>query len=93
MLSHSKGSALECFEPVLLETPKPMWLSNFTFFIEELEANFGSYNPVSEAEAELETLHMQENHQATKYFIKFMQLAACVQWGKAALLCHLTMDL
>ena len=29
---------------------------------------------------------MQENHQATKYFIKFMQLAACVQWGEAALL-------
>ena len=29
---------------------------------------------------------MQENHQATKYFIKFMQLAACNQWGQAALL-------
>ena len=29
---------------------------------------------------------MQENHQATKYFIKFTQLAARVQWGQAALL-------
>jgi len=28
---------------------------------------------------------MHESHQATKYFIKFQQLAACVQWGKAAL--------
>ena len=35
---------------------------------------------------ELEGLCMQENHQAMKYFIKFMQLAAHVQWGKAALL-------
>ena len=52
----------------------------------ELEANFRTYNPVDEAEAELEGLHMQENHQATKYFIKFMQLAARVQWGQAALL-------
>ena len=39
-----------------------------------------------EAKAELEALHMQENHQATKYFIKFTQLTAHIQWGKAALL-------
>ena len=31
---------------------------------------------------------MQENHQAMKYFIKFMQLAARIQWGEAALLCQ-----
>jgi len=86
MLSHLKGSALDCFEPTLLETPEPAWLSDFALFIEELEANFGTYDPISEAEAKLEGLHMQENHQATKYFIKFMQLATCVQWGKAALL-------
>ena len=29
---------------------------------------------------------MQENHQATKYFIKFTQLSSHVYWGKAALL-------
>src|SRR6266481_2535346 len=80
--------ALDCFEPTLLETPKPMWLSDFALFIEDLEASFGSYDPIGEAEAKLEGLCMQENHQATKYFIKFMQLAACVQWGKAALLCQ-----
>src|SRR6266481_6352738 len=86
MLSYLKGMALDCFDPVLLETPKPMWLSDFTLFLEELEASFSSYNPISKAEAELEGLCMHENHQATKYFIKFMQLATCVQWGKAALL-------
>src|SRR6266481_2657063 len=31
---------------------------------------------------------MQENHQAMKYFIKFMQLATHIQWGEAALLCQ-----
>jgi len=28
---------------------------------------------------------MHENHQATKYFIKFQQLTTCVRWGNAAL--------
>src|SRR6266481_6089465 len=86
MLSYLKGMALDCFEPMLLETPEPAWLSNFALFLEELEASLSSYDPIGKAEAKLEGLHMQENHQAMKYFIKFMQLAACVQWGKAALL-------
>src|SRR6266481_2276694 len=86
MLSYLKGTALDCFEPALLEIPEPAWLSDFALFLEELEASFGSYDPVGEAEAELEGLRMQENHQATKYFIKFMQLAARIQWGEAALL-------
>src|SRR6266481_188049 len=95
MLSYLKGTALDCFEPALLETPEPAWLSDFTLFLEELEASFRSYDPVSEAEAELEGLRMQENHQAMKYFIKFMQLTTWVHWGEAALQCQaykFTMD-
>src|SRR6266481_1070424 len=60
MLSYLKGTALDCFEPALLETPEPTWLSDLALFLEELEANFSSYDPVSEAEAELEGLCMQE---------------------------------
>src|SRR5467141_4933208 len=85
MLSYLKGSALDCFEPALLDPNEPQWLSNFTLFIEELEANFVTYDPVGEAEAELEALRMHDSHQATKYFIKFQQLASRVQWGEAAL--------
>src|SRR6266481_6376701 len=88
MLSYLKGMALDCFKPTLLETPEPAWLSDFSLFLEELEASFGSYDPISEAEAELEGLCMQENHQVMKYFIKFMQLATRVQWGEAVLLCQ-----
>jgi len=29
--------------------------------------------------------YMHEIHQATKYFIKFQQLAACIEWGDGAL--------
>ena len=64
----------------------PAWASDFNLFVVEFEANFGTYDLVGEAEAELEELQMQENHQAMKYFIKFTQLAAWVQWGQAALL-------
>ena len=86
VLSYLKGSALECFKPGLLAPTAPVWTSDFDLFVEELEANFGTYDPIGKAEAELEGLRMQENYQATKYFIKFTQLAARVQWGQAALL-------
>ena len=86
VLSYLKDSALECFEPGSLDPTMPAWASNFNLFIMELEANFRTYDPVGKAEAKLEGLCMQENHQATKYLIKFTQLASCVQWGQAALL-------
>ena len=44
--------------------------SDFNLFSDELEANLSTFDPVGEAEAKLEGLHMQENHQAMKYFIK-----------------------
>ena len=86
VLSYLKGSALDCFKPGLLDPIEPTWCSDFNLFSEELEANFSTFDPIGEAKAELEGLHMQENHQATKYFIKFMQLLSGVYWGEAALL-------
>jgi len=85
ILSHLKGSTLDCFEPALLDPIEPIWLLDLNLFIEELETNFRTYDPVGKAEAELKGLRMHESHQATKYFIKFQQLATCVQWGEAAL--------
>src|SRR6266481_2946523 len=85
VLSYLTGSALDCFEPALLDSEEPAWLLDFTLFVQELEDNFGSYDPVGKAEAELEGLRMRDNHQATKYFIQFMQLASRVHWGEAAL--------
>ena len=73
VLSYLKGSGLECFKPGLLDPTVPAWASDFDLFIVEIEANFRTYDPIGEAEAELEGLHMQENHQAMKYFIKFTQ--------------------
>ena len=85
MLSYLKGSALDCFEPALLNPNKPIWLSDLTLFIEELKINFRTQDPVGEAEAELEGFRMHESHQVTKYFIKFQQLSTRIEWGDAAL--------
>jgi len=85
VLSYLKGTALDCFESAILDPIEPQWLSDFDLFVEELEANFGTYNPVGEAEAELEGHRMHDSHQATKYFIKFQQLAGMHSVGDAAL--------
>src|SRR5882724_5099902 len=85
VLSFLKGTALDCFESAILDPVKPPCLSDFDLFLEELEANFRTYDPVSEAEAELEGLYMHKCNQATKYFIKFQQLATHIEWGNAAL--------
>src|SRR5882724_8248870 len=88
VLSYLKGTALDCFESAILDPIKPVWLLDFDLFVEELEANFRTHNPISEAEAKLEGLRMHKSHQATKYFIKFQQLAAHIQWGDATLHCQ-----
>ena len=61
VLSYLKGTALYCFEPGLLDPIKPAWCSNFNLFSDKLEANFGTFDPVGEAEAELEGLCMQDS--------------------------------
>ena len=66
ILSYLKGIALDCFKSAVLDPIKPQWLLDFNLFIEELKANFGTYDPVSEAEAEIEGLCMHKSHQATK---------------------------
>jgi len=51
-------------------------------FIEELETNFGIYDPVSEAKSRTRRTSHAWSHQAMKYFIKFQQLAEHVQWAR-----------
>jgi len=85
VLSYLKGTALDCFESTILDPDQPDWASNFNLFTDELASNFGTYNLVGKAEAELEGLCMHDSHQAMKYFIKFQQLASHVKWGEPAL--------
>jgi len=48
VLSFLKGTALDCFESAILDPVEPAWLSDFDLFLEELEANFGTYDPIGE---------------------------------------------
>src|SRR6266481_2622310 len=85
-LSFLMGSAMDCFEPYLHDPHNPpLWLSSYDLFCEELESNFGSYDPEGEAEAEIEVLRMPENNRATKYFVEFNHLSSRIKWGEAAL--------
>ena len=52
----------------------------------ELETNFGPFNLVREAEAEIETLVMAEGSCSTIYFAEFNCLASCIQWDDHAFL-------
>src|SRR5882724_4869278 len=92
MSSFLKGTDLDCFESAVLDPIEPQWLSDFDLFIKELKANFRTYDPVGKAEAELEGLHMHESHQATKYFIKFQQLATFISGVMQNSINRLTMD-
>ena len=86
-LSFLMGPALGWFEPMLFDQDEePPWLFDWPLFRNELSANFGSFDPVGEAEAEIEGLSMPENSWVTLYFIEFNHLTACLQWGDSTLL-------
>jgi len=79
-LSFLTGLALGWFEPMLFDQDEdPPWLFDWPLFRSELAANFGSFDPVGEAEAEIEGLSMPESSRATLYFVEFNRLTACLQ--------------
>ena len=63
----------------------PAWASNWDLFCMELEANFGPFDPVREAKAEIETLVMAEGSCSAIYFVEFNHLASRIQWDDHAL--------
>ena len=64
----------------------PAWADDWDLFHTELEANFGPFNLVREAEAEIETLVMAEGSRSVIYFVEFNHLASHIQWDDHALL-------
>jgi len=70
---------------------EPQWLSDFDLFIEELEANFGTYDPVEKQKPNWRTLHAWK---PSGYKILYQVPAAttCIQWGMQHSMVRLTMD-
>ena len=85
-LSYLTGPPLGWFEPGLFALTLPAWVHHWDLFHAELESNFGPFNPVGDAEAEIENLVMTEGSHSMTYFVEFNHLASCIQWDDHALL-------
>ena len=89
MLSFLKGTALNYFEPSLMDLyTNPIWADNCTELISKLWTNFGPFDIKSDAENDLEWLKMHDNQKVAKSILSFHQLSSKVNWGKAALHCQ-----
>ena len=80
MLSFLKGTALDFFEPYLMDPRcKEAWMTDYSAFVKVLQENFGPHDPTATAKTDLKTLCMKENHKITKYIVEFNHLS--VQTG------------
>src|SRR6201999_4576381 len=86
-LSFLRGTALQWYEPSILDDLYEPWMDDWSLFVSGLRTNFGIIDPVGDAEEELDQLRMKENHHILRYNVDFNRLAAYVPWGNAAL-CH-----
>jgi hypothetical protein len=86
-LSFLKELALDYFEPYIIDDPadEPLWVSDYTAFMEELYLYFGPYDQVADAKVELENLVMKDNHKATRFLIEFYRLSSMLQYNNSAL--------
>ena len=88
-LSFLKGTALDYFEPLLMDPPaNPTWSNDYDELISKLRTNFGPFDIEADAENELERLKMCDNQKVAKYIVSFQQLPSKVNWGNAALRCQ-----
>ena len=85
-LSYLTGPALSWFKQGLFPLSPPTWDHHWDLFRTKLESNFSPFDPVGEAEAEIETLVMAEGSRLMTYFVEFNHLASRIQWGDHALL-------
>src|SRR5215475_4318025 len=86
-ISYLRGSALDWFEPDIVDSNRnnPLWLSDFSAFVHELEDNFGPFDPVGDAEEALDHIFMKENQRIMKYMVLFNKLATKVEYDDSAL--------
>ena len=85
-LSFLMGPARGWFEPGLFDPSPPPGVHNWDLFCTKLESNFGPFDPIRKAKAEIKTLVMAKGSHSATYFMEFNHLASRIQWGDHALL-------
>ena len=85
-LSYLRGTALEYFEPSLLDSDDiPDWLDDWSVFINTLRTQFGPIDPTADAENGIDNLKMQDNQHIVKYNVEFNRLAIRTGWDDSVL--------
>ena len=85
-LSYLRGTALEFFEPSLLESDEPPeWLDDWSTFVNTLRTQFGPIDPTADAEDGIDHLKMQDNQHIVKYNVEFNRLAIRTGWDDSVL--------
>jgi hypothetical protein len=85
-LSYLQGTALEYFEPSILDSSDiSVWSHDWSAFIRTLQTHFGPIDPTADAEDDIDNLKMSENHHIVKYNVKFNQLAIQTGWDNSIL--------
>src|SRR5277367_1968389 len=87
-LSYLRGTALEFFEPSVLDPPEDCdWLEDWSAFVRTLRKDFGPIDPAADAEDSLDNLKMWENQRILKYNVEFNRLSILTGW-KGPILKH-----
>jgi hypothetical protein len=85
-LSHLRGTALELFEPAILDSSEtPDWFNDWSAFVRTLRTHFGPLDPAANAENDIDNLKMSENHHIVEYNVKFNRLAIQTGWDDSVL--------
>ena len=85
-LSYLRGTALEYFEPTILDSDKSLaWMDNWSAFIRTLRTQFGPIDPTTDAEDGIDNLKMQDNQHIVKYNVEFNRLVIQTSWDDSVL--------
>jgi hypothetical protein len=84
-LSYLKGTALDWFEPAIIEDLHEPWMDDWSAFVRILRRNFGPADPVGDAEDDIVNLRMKDTQRIAKYNVDFNRLAALTRWDDAPL--------
>jgi hypothetical protein len=85
-LSFLRGTALEYFEPELLESLEPpAWIDDWEEFVKTLRTQFGPIDPTGDAESGIDHLKMNDNQRIIKYNVEFNKLAVRTHWDEGVL--------